>query len=379
MSEVDDVCVVTHPITGGASSHADTLLNIIGSITTVSLVAVWIEADAEFANLPDVETISNGRVTTGSFVAPFQFLLNQLRMAIVLRRRPERTVLFFGTTAYLLPIFVARVSGKRVILQPRGDVPLTLRLQWERTMPDSVARVLAGLVRLLERTGFWLATDIITYTPSMAEELGLDSSRDRVHPNGARYVDLDRFYPRVPLDEREDVVGYLGRLDEEKGIRKLAAIAKGLPDDISFRFIGDGALRGWLEEELATEIAAGQVELTGWIDHEEVPNELSELKLLVMASEPTEGLPTTILEAMACGTPAYSTPVSGVPDVVRDGETGFIMEEPAPEPVVAEINRILGANDLDTVSENARNLITSSYNFDAAVSRYESILRTVSE
>jgi glycosyltransferase involved in cell wall biosynthesis len=46
-----------------------------------------------------------------------------------------------------------------------------------------------------------------------------------------------------------------------------------------------------------------------------------------MPSAPTEGLPTTILEAMACGTPVYTTPVLGVLSVVRDGETGFLMTD----------------------------------------------------
>ncbi|MFC3956983.1 glycosyltransferase [Halovivax cerinus] len=244
-------------------------------------------------------------------------------------------------------------------------------------MPDPLAGVLAGLVRLLERAGYLLANDVITYTPSMARELDLDPTSESVHPNGARYVDLDRFYPRTPFEDRDRVVGYLGRLDEEKGIRTLAAVAKHLPEDIRFRFIGDGDLRNWLETELESERAAGQVEVTGWVDHEDVPSELSSLQLLVMASEPTEGLPTTILEAMACGTPAYATSVSGVPDVVKEGETGYLMAEMDPESVAAEIASLLDSDELSSTSANARALITSSYDFDAARDRYEEIFSTL--
>ncbi len=377
MSTPDDVCVVTHPIGSSADSHAETLTRIIGSITSVSLVAVWISDEASLIDEYDITRVSatamNGNVVQNAV----QFILNQFRMALILRRRDESTVLFFGTTAYLLPILVARTSGKRVILEPRGDVPLTLRLQWERRMPDPLAGVLAGLVRLLERAGYLLANDVITYTPSMARELDLDPTSESVHPNGARYVDLDRFYPRTPFEDRDRVVGYLGRLDEEKGIRTLAAVAKHLPEDIRFRFIGDGDLRNWLETELESERAAGQVEVTGWVDHEDVPSELSSLQLLVMASEPTEGLPTTILEAMACGTPAYATSVSGVPDVVKEGETGYLMAEMDPESVAAEIASLLDSDELSSTSANARALITSSYDFDAARDRYEEIFSTL--
>jgi len=94
---------------------------------------------------------------------------------------------------------------------------------------------------------------------------------------------------------------------------------------VTFRFVGDGGLKSWLEAELAAEIEQGAVETVGWVDHDEVPTELNRFRLLVLPSEPTEGLPTVILESLACGTPVYATPVSGVPDVVRDGETGFLM------------------------------------------------------
>jgi glycosyltransferase involved in cell wall biosynthesis len=64
-----------------------------------------------------------------------------------------------------------------------------------------------------------------------------------------------------------------------------------------------------------------------------------------MPSEPTEGLPTVILEAMACGTPAYATRVSGVPDVVRAGETGFLISSRDPDGITADIEATLDRED----------------------------------
>jgi glycosyltransferase involved in cell wall biosynthesis len=169
-------------------------------------------------------------------------------------------------------------------------------------------------------------------------------------------------------------VGFLGRIDEEKGIRTLAAVAEALPADVTFRFVGDGDLLPWLREELAEEIEAGRVELAGWVDHDEVPAELDRLRLLVMPSSPTEGLPTTILEALACGTPVYATPVSGVPDVVDEGTTGFLMDDTDPGEIRGEVVDILDREDLADVSANARELIEAEYSFEAATARYEAIL-----
>ncbi|PSP82175.1 glycosyl transferase family 1, partial [Halobacteriales archaeon QS_1_68_17] len=133
----------------------------------------------------------------------------------------------------------------------------------------------------------------------------------------------------------------------------------------------------WLERELAAEIEAGRVELAGWVDHDEVPAELDGLRLLVLPSDPTEGLPTTILEALACGTPVYATPVSGVPDVVRDGETGFHIESRDPETLAAGIEAVLEREDLDRISAAGRRLIETEYSFEAATERYREILRAI--
>jgi glycosyltransferase involved in cell wall biosynthesis len=108
-----------------------------------------------------------------------------------------------------------------------------------------------------------------------------------------------------------------------------------------------------------------------------VPDRLDDLRLLVMPSDATEGLPTTIIEALACGTPVYATPVAGIPDVVRDGETGFLMRETEADAIADGIEEILRRENLPTVSRNGRELVEATYSFEAAVDRYEAILSGV--
>lgn len=367
------VCVFTYPLGSSATATSD-LLDILSELTTVSLITADISEGAELNEDHEIVEISKAGTGSSILIAAGRFVRNQLRMCRVLWSRDEEVAWFFGATSYLLPILFARLIGKTVILQPRGDVPLTLRLQWEQRVPGLMARVLAGIVRTLENTGYRLADGIVTYTPAMASELRLDRHEAKLYPNGARYVDIDRFSPRIPYEERDRVVGYVGRLDEEKGIRTLAEVAKQLPEDVTFVFAGDGELREWLEEELSAEIDSGSVELTGWVDHENVPEILSRLRLLVLSSHPTEGLPTIILESFACGTPVYATPVSGVPDVVREGETGFFMNEVDSDVIQTEIEEILRRKDLEQISQNSRYLIQAEYSFQAAVERYQAIL-----
>ena len=373
-----DVCIITHPLAAAGENATRSLLDILGAITGVVLVTADLPDDSEIRDrFPLVELTEKGAGSSIP-VAAVRFVLNQFRMCAALMDREEQVVLFYGATSYVLPIAFARLLGKRVLVEPRGDVPLTLQLNWEQRIPSPLARGLAGVVRLLERTGFALANGVITYTPGMAEQLGLDPSNPAVYPTGARYVRTDEFDVEIPYEKRDRVVGFLGRLDEEKGIRELAAAIQGLPDDVTFRFIGDGHLREWLETELAEDINAGNVEITGWVDHADVSDQLNDLKLLVLPSRPTEGLPTTVLEALACGTPVYATPVAGVPDVVEDEETGFLMESTDPDRIRADLLDVLDRADLPDISRNGRELVESEYSFEAAKRRYREILLAVS-
>ncbi|MGM0718430.1 MAG: glycosyltransferase family 4 protein [Halobacteriota archaeon] len=376
-AEIDDVLVVTHPLAPASESHVAALLDIIGAITSVALVTTNLSEESSIRDDFEVLEISREGVGDSILVAAVRFVLNQLRMCRTIARRDEEIVLFFGATSYLLPIAFSRLLGRTVVLEPRGDVPLTLRLQWEQKVPAPIARALAGAVWVLEHAGYRLSDAIVTYTPSMAEELGLDGYQHKLYPNGARYVDTETFDVETPFEERETVVGFLGRLDEEKGIRTLAAVAKELPDDVTFRFIGDGDLRSWLERELAEEIEAGMVEITGWVDHDEVPKQLNDLRLLVLFSEPTEGLPTVIMESMACGTPVYATPVSGVPDIVGEEKTGYLLTETDADTMASRIESVLASEELTEISGRGRSEVEIEYSRAAAIDRYTTILAAI--
>jgi glycosyltransferase involved in cell wall biosynthesis len=376
MDAEDRICVVTHPLAEAGENATRTLLDVLGAISTVTLVTADLPTDSTIRHEHEVIELTDEGVSSNVLVAAVRFVIIQLRMCAAITDRDEPIVLFFGATSYLLPVVIARFLGKTVLIEPRGDIPLTLRLHWGNRLPRLVALLLSSVVKTLERTCFAVADGVITYTPNMAVQIGLDPESPDVYPNGARYVDTERFAVETPIETRERVVGFLGRLDEEKGIRTLAAVAKRLPDDIVFRFVGSGDLSEWLAEELEEEVATGSVELAGWVDHENVPAELNRLRLLVMPSSPTEGLPTVILEAMACGTPVYATPVSGVPDVVREGETGFLMSDLNPAQIADDLERIL-AEQPAGYSRHGRELVESDYTFEAAVERYRAILAAV--
>ena len=144
-------------------------------------------------------------------------------------------------------------------------------------------------------------------------------------------------------------------------------------DDISFAIGGDGPLQSRVKELVNKANLNNRVRFVGWIPHDELPGYLNELKLLVLPSY-TEGLPNIMLEAMACGTPVLATAVGAIPDVVKDNETGFIMENNSPDCIARNIIRALSHPNLEQIAENARALVEKEYNFEAAIKGYENIL-----
>jgi glycosyltransferase involved in cell wall biosynthesis len=95
------------------------------------------------------------------------------------------------------------------------------------------------------------------------------------------------------------------------------------------------------------------VELPGWISGQEKKKLLDEAYLYVLPSY-FEGLPMSILEALATGTPVITTPVGGIPDAVRDGYNGFLVPTNSPQQIADRIEKVLNDKNLwNRLSENA--------------------------
>ncbi len=90
-----------------------------------------------------------------------------------------------------------------------------------------------------------------------------------------------------------------------------------------FLLVGDGELRGRVEEEITRRGLGGRFHLLGW--RRDIPSILKNLSVLVLTSR-WEGLPRVVPEAMASSLPVVATRVDGTPEAVREGDTGFLAD-----------------------------------------------------
>lgn len=175
----------------------------------------------------------------------------------------------------------------------------------------------------------------------------------RVPPERVRVVhdglDLTRWMTAAPadlaplgIDADEAVCLAVGRLHHMKGFGDLlAAVAlvhRSRPD-LRFVIAGDGPLRGELERQIARLRLDTTVVLAGWRD--DVPALLARSSVFVFPSH-LEGLPGAVIEAMAAEVPVVATSVGGLPELIDDGGTGWLVPPSTPEDVAAAIQQAMG-------------------------------------
>jgi glycosyltransferase involved in cell wall biosynthesis len=80
---------------------------------------------------------------------------------------------------------------------------------------------------------------------------------------------------------------------------------------------------------------------------------------------------------MACGTPVLATPVGVIPDIIKDGETGFIMENNSPECIAENVLRALSSPDLERIAEKGRWFVEANFTFERVVDRWNEVLKDI--
>lgn len=208
--------------------------------------------------------------------------------------------------------------------------------------------------------------------------------RREIHvvPNG---IDLERFENlskdemrlklQVKIDER--LVIFVGRFRPEKGveylIKAMEIIRQG---DCSIKMVlaGEGPEEPHLKRLTAQLNLEDCVAFVGQIPNEKVPQYMAAADILVLPSL-SEGFPVVILEAMASGLPIVTTRVTGLPEIIRDGENGLLVE-PRNPPQIAEKVLLLFRDDAlkEKISRNNKEE-AKKYSWEAVVQKLEEIYR----
>jgi glycosyltransferase involved in cell wall biosynthesis len=213
---------------------------------------------------------------------------------------------------------------------------------------------------------------------------------DGVAPDRIRrisnFIDPDAFFPpgegerphlkRVAGFGALRTVLFSGRFIERKGIDFLLRAWKNLEDDFPdarLVLLGEGPLLPEMKR-LASELGIeGSVEFRG---HVPVVRDLLRAADIFVLPSLQEGMPNSLLEAMACGLPPVGTRIGGVEDIVTDGENGVLVEAGDAAGLAAGLRRLLADDDLTRhMAARARQTIRDFYTLDSTAPRYLELYR----
>ncbi|RKX53251.1 MAG: hypothetical protein DRP50_06130, partial [Thermotoga sp.] len=146
------------------------------------------------------------------FARILRYIYTQLRISFKLakiRRNVDLWVFFIGGEGLLLPMLTAMVLGKKVVIASAGS-----GLKIAQAQKNSLAKMFA----LLQSISYRLSDRIIIYSGRLIEEYGLQKYRNKFSVAHEHFLDFDRFKIKKAFGERDNLVGYIGRLSQEKGV-----------------------------------------------------------------------------------------------------------------------------------------------------------------
>jgi glycosyltransferase involved in cell wall biosynthesis len=177
----------------------------------------------------------------------------------------------------------------------------------------------------------------------------------------------------------------VGRLVEKKGFVDLIEACAILADEgrtFTCQIVGTGEKEVELRMRIAHLGLEDRVELLGPRPQSELVRLVHDAAVLaapcvVGADGNRDGLPTVLLEAMALGTPCVSTDVTGIPEVIRGGETGLVVSQGDPGALAAAIGRLLQETDLRVrLADRARRLVEAKFDVNRNAAQLREVFQS---
>lgn len=178
--------------------------------------------------------------------------------------------------------------------------------------------------------------------------LGAEAAKVQVIYNG---VDVQRFalMPRevarqqLGIDPKRRYLLYVGRLVGVKGLDLLlnaAAMVMRQEQNLELLLVGDGPEKAQLQQKAERLGITSRTHFIGVQPHDRIPLWMNAGDAFCLPSH-KEGMPTVLLEALSCGTPVVATAVGGIPEVMADGEVGYLARSRDPEELASRLLQAL--------------------------------------
>jgi glycosyltransferase involved in cell wall biosynthesis/SAM-dependent methyltransferase/GT2 family glycosyltransferase len=239
-----------------------------------------------------------------------------------------------------------------------------------------------GLRRRIEDAAFCIG--ISEYNARILRDLAVRRSADIHVVHCGVQPELYAARPRAPRPGEPMRIACVAAMKAYKGHRVLLDAVGRLARDgqaIEVDLVGDGPLRQELERQCARLGIADRVHFLGGLTEPEVAEVMDRADAFVLASlvqqdGDTDGIPVALMEAMAAGVPVVASDVSGVPELVRDGETG-LLAPPEDDAALADALRSVLADPVSATerARTGRALVEERFTVEGEASRLLDLIR----
>lgn len=341
-----------------------------GIITVIKTILSTITIDySYFSRSPKLnEKNLKGKLNWFKKINEFTKNCNQQNPDIVHIHTAMNTSALFRDVIW---VFIAKVLRIKILLHVHGGKYLF-------RAPNN------PVVCLIKKLLFKLSDAIVVLSETEKEELiATHSQKDKKVFVLENAIDLNQIPPleiKTLNPEKLDIV-FLGRICESKGIDDLIqALILLKNDNVSFQFnlYGQGELERSTVSLLQSELK-DQFTFYGVVSGNEKWNALQKSDIFILPSRYGEGLPMTILEAMALGKIVIATNDASIGTVIQNANNGFIVEKYNPQSITETIKSISSykAKDLLNISRNAITTVNQKYSAAKYIIELETIYNTL--
>ncbi len=276
-------------------------------------------------------------------------------------------------------VMVTWASGAAYIANifSKNKVPIILTLQEGDSEKHLKYRWL-GFLNLSWKLSLKYATEVTaisSYLAERAKRLGY-KKEIKVIPNG---VDINKFKienSKLKIGEKGKIaLVTVSRLVKKNGIEDLIKAVALLSNKFELHIIGSGELReclALLSKKLGLD---GRVFFRGEIENERLPEILSGYDIFIRPSL-SEGMGISFIEAMAAGIPVIGTKVGGIPDFLKDRETGLFCEVNNPQSIADKVIEYVNNPELTSkIVKNGREMVEKRYDWDLISKKYSALFK----
>ncbi len=279
-----------------------------------------------------------------------------------------------GSRSGLAGVIAARLSGIWPVIYTAHV--FAFRRQLPRALHWAAARAEALTCRFADRVICLSQSDLVE-----AAACGIPTDRFTVVANGvaiALVVTPNDRRSEFGLDPGVPVVGMISRLVPQKDpitFLRMARLVTEMVPDVRFLLVGDGPLRRAVERAVQETGLSDRVIVTGFRSD---VNELLQTMDVVVLTSLWEGLPLTLLEAMAAARPVVATLVAGSSDVVVNGETGFLVPPHDPVQIAAAVTQLIQNPALrQAMGQQGRTRVARDFSLSRMVQETVNVYRAV--